>query len=145
MDGEQFDELARTLVERQAPRRSAVRILAGSALGLLGWHGFDSASAHDTSKKCKKVKDKKKKKACIKKAKKHAGQHASEGSSSSPTSDPCDGVTCLAVANGTAACQNGACVVASCDAGFTRCGNACVEAAGGSTALRQMRGGLSWE
>src|SRR5215213_2634624 len=77
--------------------------------------------------KCKKIKGKKKKKACVKKAKKHAAQHLSEGSSSSSSPDPCAGVTCPAISNGTAACQHGACVVASCQTGFTQCGNTCVD------------------
>ena len=87
MDGQQFDDLARAWVEGSAPRRNALRFLVGGALGLLGWHSLEEAAAHDTLKKCKKIKDKKKKKACIKKAKKHADQHAKE-------TPLCGGLTC---------------------------------------------------
>jgi hypothetical protein len=125
VDGSQFDDLVRVLAVG-SPRREALHVLVGGALGLLGWLSLDKAAAHDLMAKCKKIKEKKKKKACAKKAKKHAAQHLSEGSSSSSSPDPCADVTCPAISNGTAACQNGACVVASCQNGFTRCGNACV-------------------
>jgi hypothetical protein len=127
VDYSQFDDLARAFAAGSAPRRNALRGLTGAALILLGWHSLEETAAHDTLKKCKKFKDKQKKKACIKKARKHSAEHLSEGSTSSGRSDPCAGVTCKAVPNGTSECQNGACVVASCQTDFTQCGTACVD------------------
>jgi hypothetical protein len=125
MDASWFDDLVRAIGAGRAPRRNALRILAGATLGLLGWSHDEAALAHDLLAKCKKIKDKKKR-ACLKKARKHAAQHITEGPSSSSPPDLCAGVLCPAVTNGSPACQNGACVVASCDPDFTQCGNACV-------------------
>jgi hypothetical protein len=125
MDASWFDDLVRAIGAGRAPRRNALRILAGATLGLLGWSHDEAALAHDLQAKCKKIKDKKKR-ACLKKARKHAAQHITEGPSSSSPPDLCAGVFCPAVTNGSPVCQNGACVVASCDPDFTQCGNACV-------------------
>jgi hypothetical protein len=125
MDASRFDDLVRAIGAGRAPRRNALRILAGATLGLLGWSHDEAALAHDLLAKCKKIKDKKKR-ACLKKARKHAAQHITEGPSSSSPPDLCAGAFCPAVTNGSPACQNGACVVASCDPDFTQCGNACV-------------------
>jgi hypothetical protein len=91
MDADRFDALARTLTP--GSRRSFVGTLsavAGSALAPL--LARDDATAHDLSKKCKNIKDKKKRKACVKKAKKHKAQHAAEGSASTVASTCGDGV-----------------------------------------------------
>jgi hypothetical protein len=125
VDDSRFDELVRAFGSGSAPRRSALRGLTGVILGVLGWSKLEDVQAHDLLAKCKKIKVKKKKKACVKKARKHAAQHLGEGPSSSP--DLCAGVRCPAVSNGTVVCQNGACVIASCDPNFTQCGNACVD------------------
>lgn len=81
MDGKQFDALAR-LVGEPTDRRLAVRSFTGGTLGavlaLIGVvPGPEEAAAHNKFKKCKKLKGRKKK-ACLKKAKKHAAQHANE-------------------------------------------------------------------
>jgi hypothetical protein len=90
MDADRFDALARSLIGTGSRRHALVLALSGVLTVLLA---REHAAAHDLFKKCKK-KSGKQKKACVKKAKKHAAQHTDE----SPT----------------------------CETGFTRCGDACV-------------------
>ena len=85
MDVDRFDTLARSLSAIGSRRRALALALSGTLVPLLAW---DDATAHDTLKKCKKIKDKKKKQACIKKAKKHNAQHASETSAAPPPTGP---------------------------------------------------------
>ena len=73
MDGPRFDTFTRSLTAARS-RRAAVGVALGSALGLLGVHP-EQAEAHNPLKKCKKINDKQKRRACIKKAKKHNATH----------------------------------------------------------------------
>jgi hypothetical protein len=75
---------SRTLSTAQS-RRGALRLLAGSTVGLLGWQGFGSTEAHDARKKSKK-KSGQQKKRCLKKAKQHNATHPCAGQ---PVGAPC--------------------------------------------------------
>ena len=103
MDGTQFDALAR-FVGVPTTRRLAVRSFTGGTLGaalaLLGLApGPEETAAHDTRKKCRKLKGRKKK-ACLKKARKHAARHAGENQPPPPPppggdqAPPCTAAAC---------------------------------------------------
>jgi len=86
MDDSRFDNLVRTLSAASSPRRSTFGFLA-AGLALLGRHDAEDAAAKD----CKKIKDKQKRKKCLKKARDQAPT-----ASPSPTPVICGGVTCPA-------------------------------------------------
>jgi hypothetical protein len=97
MDAVHFDGLTRSFGATGSRRRALGGLLTG-ALGPLGWHPADDAAAHDTSKKCKKLKGDKRK-TCRKKATKHTATHliaapvagSGDGSSPPPTPHVCQG------------------------------------------------------
>jgi hypothetical protein len=120
MDAEGFATLLRSFSATPS-RRGALRLVASSALGLLGWSTAPEATAHDLVKKCKKFDNKTKRKKCLKKAKQHNATHTTPAPSSPPGPDLCAGVVCGPVRNGTSACRNGVCVITSCDPGFRDC------------------------
>jgi hypothetical protein len=72
MDNAQFDDVIRGLAQGSTSRRDAVRRLAGAALGLFGGQRLADAAAPPG--KCKKIKNKKRRKKCIRKAREHTGQ-----------------------------------------------------------------------
>jgi hypothetical protein len=118
MDANGFDMLLRSL-SASPSRRRTLRLLAGSALaGLLGQTVIHAVDAHDLLPSCKKKSGKAKKK-CLKKAKAHNATHTvapPTGTTGDPTPvDPCAGVRCGAVPHGMSTCQNGTCVVTSCE------------------------------
>src|SRR5687768_14374246 len=107
MDDIRFDALTRYLM-LTGSRRQTLTATLGGALGLLGWHAAQDASAHDLKKKCKKKSGEAKKK-CLKKAKKHNAAHVSE-TTPAPGCNPscgacqvCSGGVCLR-ANDNSAC-----------------------------------------
>lgn len=69
MDGSRFDALTQSFTITGS-RRAALRLVAGSVVGVLTWQDREEISAHNALLKCKKLKGDKKKK-CVKKAKKH--------------------------------------------------------------------------
>jgi hypothetical protein len=105
MDTEKFDALSRRLADGQTrslrtagSRRPVLVGLLAGAIGLLDWGEAEEAGAHNTLTRCKKIKDKAKKKACVKKAKKHNATHttlipASPPPPPPPPPPPCGG-TC---------------------------------------------------
>src|SRR5687768_11846127 len=54
-------------------RRTLLRLLTAATLGHAGW--FSPAAAHDALPRCKKIDDKKKRKKCLKRAKRHNKVH----------------------------------------------------------------------
>ena len=66
MDPTRFDALSRSLADGHS-RRGLTRVLGGLTLGLFGWQHVEDILAAD-AKKCKKIKDKAKRKKCLKKA-----------------------------------------------------------------------------
>ena len=74
MDTRRFDALTKALTAAGS-RRRAVAALLGGALGLMAGRGDEGADAHDSSKRCKNIPDKKKRKKCVKKAKAHKKWH----------------------------------------------------------------------
>jgi hypothetical protein len=95
MDPRRFDTLSRALSTTPS-RRGALRLLAGSAVGLLVWHGSADTAAHDPSKGCKK-KSGKARKTCLRKAKKHNAAHANETAppAGCPSGTEACGIECL--------------------------------------------------
>jgi hypothetical protein len=98
MDIETFAALSRRLAGGQTrslsiagSRRPVLVGLLAGAIGLLDWGRAEEAAAHDTLAKCKKIKDKTKKKTCVKKAKKHNATHTTLIPSSPPPPPPCGG------------------------------------------------------
>jgi hypothetical protein len=77
MDGGRFDALARALVG-SGSRRAALGGLLGGALALLG-AGGEEAAAHDPSRRCREIRDVRKRKACLAKATRHTRQHRGGG------------------------------------------------------------------
>jgi hypothetical protein len=128
MDADRLDSLARSLA-RSGRRRTLLCLLTGGALGLAGWPHADDAAAHNTLKKCKKIEDKKKRKACIKKAKKHNATHTiTPITTCTPT---CGGRTCgdngcggsCGACGGSSSCIEGIC---TCPSPQEFCGGTCV-------------------
>ena len=94
MDPNRFDTLTRSLTAARS-RRAAVGVAIGSALALLGVHP-EQAQAHNPLNKCKKINDKQKRRACIKRAKKHNATHVIAAPAPSGTSGGCTPTTCAA-------------------------------------------------
>ncbi|MGH7963656.1 MAG: hypothetical protein ACRERD_17825, partial [Candidatus Binatia bacterium] len=70
-----IDDLAR-LVVTHSSRRTVFRAIAGLALGSnLVAASRNESGAHDLLVRCKKIKSKKKRKKCVKKARRHNAQH----------------------------------------------------------------------
>jgi hypothetical protein len=113
MDGQRFDELARFLAE-PASRRATLRSLGGGFIGgafaLLGGHGPQHAEAHNALAKCKKIKNKRRKKACIKKARQHDVDHGLQ-----EPGEPCGATTC---SSGKKCCPDQKCGVRCCANGY---------------------------
>jgi hypothetical protein len=89
LDADRFDALLRSL-SATSSRRTALGLLAGSALGRLG---VEDAEAHNTRQKCKKIEDKDRRNRCEKKAKKHRRQHQNTVPTCPlvcPVCQPCD-------------------------------------------------------
>src|SRR5687768_6013271 len=76
MDANRFDTMARSLAASGSRRRALALAISGAFAHLLT---RDDAEAHDLLKKCKKIKNKTKKKKCIKKAKAHNATHTTGG------------------------------------------------------------------
>lgn len=133
MDALRFDRLTRALAVGATPRRGALRLLSGGLLGLLAGQGPDTAVAHNALAKCKKIQDKKKRKKCVTKAKKHNAGHNNEPQPECTTGEECDdGQFCngAETCGADGACQPGeppscddgiACTVDACDEGSDAC------------------------
>lgn len=110
MDDSRFDDLTRALA---APRRAALRLGAGGALGLLlGWRAVEEAAAHNALAKCKKIRDKKKRKTCLRKARAHNNGHVENAQPQCTTPDECpspspDQLCARAVCDGEGKCGIG--------------------------------------
>lgn len=86
LDGSRFDDVIRALTIANGSRRGTLRLVASSAIGLLAWRTTAvDTEAKNALQKCKKIRDKKKRKKCIKKAKKRNPE---------PGVELCDGVAC---------------------------------------------------
>lgn len=75
MDGDRFDDLTRALAAHGGSRRRFLGGLAAAAV-LLGGIGADDAEAHSTLARCRRITDRKKRAACIRRARAHARTHA---------------------------------------------------------------------
>ena len=75
MDAEPFDTMLRSLSTAPS-RRDALRLLAGSVLGLLAASGLSPAQAHNTRQACAGIKNHKKRERCKRRAHAHNAQHA---------------------------------------------------------------------
>ncbi len=122
MDDQQFDRLTRAL----SSRRTALRGLLGGSLALLGLSPDADVAAHNLIPGCKKIKDVKKRQACLKRAKRHNKQrHSCKAQSISATcagrcgvwKNNCGkGVPCLACPTGHQCLGNGSCARTCSDA-----------------------------
>jgi hypothetical protein len=162
MDGSRFDDLTRSLTSTPS-RRTAVRLLAGSALGLLGSAGGAEAAAHNALTKCKRTDNKQKRKKCLKRARRHnAGHNESEpepefpGTCTPEQEDLCEtgdhaaancndtpGCSCYTTARGARFCGTDA--ASFCPEGDGRCRNNadCGEGAACVKALTEACGGCT--
>jgi hypothetical protein len=134
MDGSRFDSLTRALASpsRRAMFSALTTALMGGVLGL----STDDAEANTKRRRRQRTDDEGARLSASGKRKKGKGKkkRKKKRSTSPPTSpptvtlpaDPCAGITCAAVANGAATCQNGSCVT-TCNSGFTLCSGACVD------------------
>jgi hypothetical protein len=113
MDADRFDTLTRTLTEARS-RRGTLASLLGGTLGLLGL-------ADATAKNCKKIENKKKRKACVKKAKNKKKQDCGD---LIPCGDQC--CSALETCCGNHCCDSGrdiCCGTGCCFRGDTCCGD----------------------
>jgi hypothetical protein len=67
VDADRFENLLRTLTDMPS-RRDALRLVVGSALGLLGGMGVAADAPRVAARNCKKIKNKKRRKKCLAKA-----------------------------------------------------------------------------
>ena len=88
MDATRFDRLAISLGAGTA-RRDALRFLAGLSFALLARGDATEAAAHNLLATCKKVKDQKKRKKCLKKARAHNARHAGQEPQRCETLEDC--------------------------------------------------------
>jgi hypothetical protein len=94
MDGGRFDALARALAG-SGSRRAALGGLLGGALALLGAGGEETAG-HDPSRRCRNIRDARKRRACLARAKRHTRQHEGGGGGGACPAEPLE--RCLAPA-----------------------------------------------
>jgi hypothetical protein len=151
MDARRFDVLSRALATTPS-RRGALRLLAGASFGRLVAPGADDVAAHNALKKCKKLKDKAKRKKCLKKARSHNAAHRTpppgatsppRGSTPPPCVPQCDGKAC-----GPDGCGSvcGICAVAICQTATCTAGGECAisplpDGAGCGGPCQECRGG----
>lgn len=114
IDSSSFDRLTRVYASSRS-RRSLGGALFASVAGLLGVLPKEAA-AHNPLRRCRGIKNKQKRARCNKAARKHNARHQAR----QPPPDPCAGVACPAVPNGTA-CRDGTCVITACASGFDNC------------------------
>jgi hypothetical protein len=133
MDPNRFDTLLRYFSATPS-RRDALQLLASSALGLLGWAATSEATTHNTLNKCKKLKNKAKRKKCLKKAKAHNATHtAQDPTVQLPPPDPCAGKAEGASCGTDRACCGGTCVNLRTNPNHCgRCGYTCSPNSAGS-------------
>jgi hypothetical protein len=131
MDADRFDALSRSLTSAGSRRRALTGLLSG-ALGLFG------ASVEETAaKKCKKIKNKKKRKKCLAKAKPCVPTCAGKLCGD----DGCGGVCGVACAS-THTCLKGRCVCPPSCAPSNACGpDGCGDSCGMCTGGRTCQGG----
>jgi hypothetical protein len=133
MDETMFDRLSRTFAETNT-RRDGIRKLAGAILGgaLLGVPAVQEAAAHNALPACKRIKNKNRRTACIRRAKEHNKKHCRPGLTRCAGQCVNTGTSqahCGACGNACAAdktCQNGVCVGPACNPGLTLCAGQCV-------------------
>ena len=73
-----LEALSRSFAEGAASRRGALRLLAAGALALLGWLGGETASARKSPRRCRRIEDTKRRKACARKAKARRRRRATQ-------------------------------------------------------------------
>jgi acid phosphatase type 7 len=111
MDAGRFDALTKALGHRLLRRRLLGNIMGGT-LSLLGLRDAEIATARKTLAKCKKVKDKKRQKKCIRQVKdrrRHGTDQPRPGSTDSTTLPQCPGGDCsnvLLAAGDVASCAS---------------------------------------
>jgi hypothetical protein len=115
MDDDRFDTLLRMLATAPS-RRTTLRLLAGTALSGIVPLAVRNAAAHDALKKCKKLKDKAKKKKCVKKAKAHNATHTTAALPPPRCTPACAGKDCGpdGCAGSCGPCADGTCTDGSC-------------------------------
>lgn len=130
MNGQQFDRLTRVL----SSRRSAFGGLLGGGLALVGLSPATEVAAHNLLPKCKKIKDAQKRRACVKRAKRHKKQRHS--CKAQPISVTCAGrcgvwknnckksVACFACPSGHYCLANGGCA-RTCGSASPPCPSTC--------------------
>ena len=141
MDANRFDVLSRSFFASPS-RRTALRLLIGSALGTVIGHRGEESAAHNALKTCRKKSGKQKKK-CLKKARAHNATHRSDGPQTAPPpacvpdctgktcgDDGCGG-TCGPCTDGT--CTDGTC---TCAGGMEVCQSRCVSPCSGTNQER---------
>ncbi len=77
MDGERFDAMTRALGAGASRRRVLAGLLAGT-VGLLGLVGPEDAAAHNARRRCQKIEDRKRRRDCLRDARRHNRQHADQ-------------------------------------------------------------------
>lgn len=125
MDSSLFDDLVRAWAAGGASRRRVLRMAAGSAVGgLAGWPDHRPADAR-TRQQCKKIKNKRRRKKCLKSLDSAPLSSACAIASDCPApTSACDVATCADGACGTTPriCDDGvACTADACDEGSGGC------------------------
>ena len=127
---DRFDALTRALAT-SGSRRQALGLLAGS-LGLLAVSAGE-AEAHDLREKCKEIRSKKKRRKCIKEARRHKAEHEAETPRCDEGLTTCAGAchdvktskehcgACNNACQGLEVCQSGDC----CRPSFVLCTDVC--------------------
>lgn len=152
MDGDQFDDLVRTL----SSRRSALGGLVGSGVAmLLRLAGPDQAAAHNPLPACRRIKDKRKRARCIRRARRHNATHQTPPPPP-PCTPNCAGKSCgsdgcsgsCGSCSGTTTCVGGTCQTtctpncAGKNCGSNGCGGSCGTCSGGQVCSNPANGGI---
>ena len=131
MDADRFDALSRALAAVPA-RRTLLRLLAGSALaGAVGWLRSEESAAHNPVPACRRIKNRRRRAACLRRARRHNAGHAKPPSCTRDCAgkhcgpDGCGG-SCGSCTGG-ATCTNGTC---ACPPGKEPCQGFCLPACG---------------
>lgn len=150
MDGEWFDQLTRML----RSRRTLLNGVIGSGVAtLLGLAGAEETTAHNALPACRRIKNKQRRAACLRRARRHNASHATPpppGCTPRCAGRECGGDGCggsCGSCGGNADCVNGTCRVIctpSCagkNCGSNGCGGSCGTCNGGRVCSNPANGG----
>ena len=120
MEADHFDTMLRSLSATPS-RRDAIRLLAGSVIGLLAGSGLSPTQAHNARPACAGIQNDKKRERCKRRAHAHNAQHAGADQPSPSLDPPTRPITPVPTCND--GITNGSESDVDCGGSCPRCGN----------------------